>query len=84
MLRMHLSDRVSSEIDFKILAQRTEGYSGADLELVCREAAMCPVRRLMSKINSLEIDLDRKDYSLPLQNSRNGNQYNFGYTDFNK
>lgn len=32
------------------VALRTEGYSGADLELLCREAAMRPVRRLMVKL----------------------------------
>lgn len=35
------------------LSSRTEGFSGADLELLCREAAMMPVRRLMVKLKSL-------------------------------
>lgn len=54
MLTTHLSDRAASDINFEILAQKTEGYSGADIELVCREAAMRPVRRLMDKLNELE------------------------------
>ena len=32
------------------MAEKTEGYSGADLELLCREAAMKPVRRLMARL----------------------------------
>ena len=50
MFRKHLSDRCRDDVDFSAAAQATEGYSGADIELVCRESAMMPVRRLMTKI----------------------------------
>ena len=54
MLRKHLgSGRGAGDLDYGILAGRLEGYSGADLELVCREAAMRPVRRLVEKLRAL-------------------------------
>lgn len=53
MLRKHLSDRASPDLNYSEIAQRTEGYSGADLELVCRESAMMPVRRLICKIDQI-------------------------------
>ncbi|XP_072958648.1 uncharacterized protein [Typha angustifolia] len=36
------------EIPYDILVDRTEGYSGSDIRLVCKEAAMQPLRRLMT------------------------------------
>jgi katanin p60 ATPase-containing subunit A1 len=56
MLRKHLSDRAAADTDFTALAEKTKGYSGADIELVCREAAMKPVRRLMARLQSLGAD----------------------------
>ena len=53
MLKKHLADRASKDIDFIALAEKTKGYSGADIELVCREAAMKPVRRLMTRLSEL-------------------------------
>jgi transitional endoplasmic reticulum ATPase len=35
------------DLDFLKIARQTDGYSGADLELLCREAAMHGVRELM-------------------------------------
>lgn len=58
MIKKHLNERISENgnFDFTLVARETDGYSGADLELLCREAAMMPVRRLIRKIDSLEQD----------------------------
>jgi vacuolar protein-sorting-associated protein 4 len=37
---------MSSEVNFEELADLTEGYSGRDITVVCREAAMEPIRDL--------------------------------------
>ena len=37
-----------TEDDFKILAQKSEGYSGADVALVVREAVYKPIRKIQS------------------------------------
>ncbi|KAL9269118.1 Katanin p60 ATPase-containing subunit A-like 2-like protein [Drosera capensis] len=36
-----------TEVPYDLLVERTEGYSGSDIRLVCKEAAMQPLRRLM-------------------------------------
>ncbi|GAV79444.1 AAA domain-containing protein [Cephalotus follicularis] len=35
------------ELPYDILVDRTEGYSGSDIRLLCKETAMQPLRRLM-------------------------------------
>ncbi|XP_051973778.1 katanin p60 ATPase-containing subunit A-like 2 [Xyrauchen texanus] len=35
-----------TELDYDRLAQETDGYSGSDIRLVCKEAAMRPVRKI--------------------------------------
>ena len=58
MFRKNLVEVVDeSTINFRHLALKTEGYSGADIDIVCREAAM---RTLRSKMAKLEQDLDDK------------------------
>lgn len=42
----------SSSVDFTEMAAATDGFSGADVALVCKEAAMRPLRRLMDKIEA--------------------------------
>ncbi|GFS01298.1 katanin p60 ATPase-containing subunit A-like 2 [Elysia marginata] len=54
-----------SELDYDILAVKTEGYSGSDLRLVCKEAAMRPVRKIFYALehhtegHELHIHLDK-------------------------
>ena len=40
---------MAESIDFRSLVAATEGYSGADLKVVCRDAAMMPMRRLLAQ-----------------------------------
>lgn len=42
----------SPGISYDFLVEKTEGYSGSDIRLVCKEAAMQPLRRLMSFLES--------------------------------
>ncbi|KAI8898744.1 P-loop containing nucleoside triphosphate hydrolase protein [Globomyces pollinis-pini] len=39
------------ELDFVQFAEETEGYSGSDINLVCREAAMRPLRTLFDRLD---------------------------------
>ena len=46
--------------DFDEAAVLTEGYSGADMRLLCKEAGMRPLRRILKHIGDLESD-DRSE-----------------------
>ena len=37
---------INPEVDFSILGEITDGYSGSDIAMVCREAIMTPIREL--------------------------------------
>ncbi|XP_018606863.1 katanin p60 ATPase-containing subunit A-like 2 [Scleropages formosus] len=43
-----------TELDYGMLAQETEGYSGSDIKLVCKEAAMRPVRKIFDALEDHE------------------------------
>ncbi|KAJ0986013.1 hypothetical protein J5N97_004369 [Dioscorea zingiberensis] len=42
------------KIPYDLLVDKTDGYSGSDIRLVCKEAAMQPLRRLMSILEGKE------------------------------
>jgi transitional endoplasmic reticulum ATPase len=42
---------IAGDVDLKVLAERTHGYTGADLAALCRETAMKALRRYLPEIN---------------------------------
>lgn len=45
IFRLHAADKpIASEVDFELLARRTFGFSGADIEAACNEAAIIASR----------------------------------------
>ncbi|XP_030599083.1 katanin p60 ATPase-containing subunit A-like 2 isoform X2 [Archocentrus centrarchus] len=43
-------------LDYETLAKEMEGYSGSDIRLVCKEAAMRPVRKIFDALESHQDD----------------------------
>lgn len=43
-----------ADLPYDLLVEHTEGYSGSDIRLVCKEAAMQPLRRLMVMLEDEE------------------------------
>eukprot|EP00448_Togula_jolla_P004427 CAMPEP_0170611946 /NCGR_PEP_ID=MMETSP0224-20130122/23460_1 /TAXON_ID=285029 /ORGANISM="Togula jolla, Strain CCCM 725" /LENGTH=563 /DNA_ID=CAMNT_0010937415 /DNA_START=24 /DNA_END=1712 /DNA_ORIENTATION=- len=54
MIQTHLPEGFASGLEYGRLAELTEDWSGSDIRLLCKEAAMHPLRRLMAEIESAE------------------------------
>jgi transitional endoplasmic reticulum ATPase len=61
ILRVHTKGMPIKGVNVEELARKTEGYSGADLEAVCREAAMTALR---ADIESTQVDAKNFDKAL--------------------
>jgi katanin p60 ATPase-containing subunit A1 len=55
---------VASDVTPVFLARATEGYSGFDIHLVCREAAMMPMRLLLQSFSPQQLNLMKQQGSL--------------------
>ena len=49
------SAKLDPKIDWKLLIKKSNGYSGADIADVCREAALMPMRKYFSQIRDISI-----------------------------
>ncbi|MHA1722806.1 MAG: AAA family ATPase [Candidatus Baldrarchaeia archaeon] len=57
IFRIHTEGvELAPDVDFDKLAELTDGYSGADIALICREALMIPIRELDQEGKLTEIE----------------------------
>jgi cell division protease FtsH len=57
ILKVHSKGKpLSPDVDLKVLAQRTPGFTGADLENIMNEAALLAARKSLQTINMPEIE----------------------------
>jgi katanin p60 ATPase-containing subunit A1 len=63
-----LSEESEGKIDWEHLVKVTEGYSGADISNVCRDASMMPMRRKMqsSQFDIRNIHAMQDEIDIPL------------------
>lgn len=56
MFQHHLKDiHLSDDVDVSALAARSEHYSGADIQLICRDASLNPMRRMVEGLSPMEL-----------------------------
>ncbi|XP_068602204.1 katanin p60 ATPase-containing subunit A-like 1 [Brachionichthys hirsutus] len=62
LLRISLREvEVAADVDLDLIAEKTEGYSGADITNVCRDASMMAMRRRIQGLGAEEIRALSKD-----------------------
>ncbi|CAD8063680.1 unnamed protein product [Paramecium primaurelia] len=69
MIRRYIPQEMSENLNYPQFAEALKNYSGSDIKLVCKEAAMKPLRRLLSQIEDIQIDVrttkQKKQQNLP-------------------
>ena len=53
------------KLEYHLLAKMTEGYTGADIALICKEAAMIPLRTLFGLLEAHEDKEEDDDTDQP-------------------
>ena len=62
MFRLHLGNTPHSlsEPDLRQLARKTDGYSGADISIIVRDALMQPVRKVQSATHFKKVEAKKR------------------------
>lgn len=55
---------ISSDVDQELLVTLTQGYSGSDIQIICRDASMMPMRRLLDLFSAQDLVEMRKSGDL--------------------
>merc|ERR1711928_155259 len=59
--------KVAEDVDFNVIAERLDGYSGADITNVCRDASMMSMRRKIAGLKPMEIrNLNQDELDMPV------------------
>jgi katanin p60 ATPase-containing subunit A1 len=71
-MKIHLKNvKMDESVDLDVIIKKTEGYSGADITNVCREAAYMPMRRKLKNEGGFKNIVDLKKFeeevNIPLQ-----------------
>ena len=68
LLKINLKEvEIADDVDSTIIAKKLEGYSGADITNVCRDASMMSMRRKIAGLRPSEIrNLNRDELDLPV------------------
>ena len=66
MFKLHLGSTPNrlTESDYRELGKRTEGYSGADISIIVRDALMQPVRIVQSATHFKKVSKNQKTFML--------------------
>nr|XP_016477569.1 PREDICTED: katanin p60 ATPase-containing subunit A-like 2 [Nicotiana tabacum] len=75
------SAREEETLPYDLLVEKTEGFSGSDIRLLCKEAAMQPLRRLIAKLEEKQVvvpedelpkvgQITERDIEMALKNTR--------------
>lgn len=66
-------DKGLTEADFRKVAEQTEGYSGADLEILCRDAAFEPLKLAQRTVKFRQVNINGKTMYMPMEMDAKGN-----------
>jgi transitional endoplasmic reticulum ATPase len=68
---------LASDVNLEVLAEKTEGLSGADIEVICREAAMLAIReyiRAGNKESRLQVSKEQFDLAISWLKAQKGEE----------
>lgn len=75
ILKVHTKNMPIKDVDMKVLARETEGFSGADIEALCREAGMNAMRKNIETKEITKKDFDTAFKEIKPSVSEDMNQF---------